>query len=622
MLGHRGRHHFFGSTTESDQEVEPLRITDRRMLAWFVQYLKPHWVKVMAGTLATVLSSAAQLAPPYITGKLIVDNVIRDQHYDLLAKYIFLLIGAYFVGQLLGAVRMKIMHVLGQRFVYELRLNLYEHLQGLSLSYFESRPTGDIMSRLSNDVNAVEDMVVHGTDQVISSVMMVAGTVTILFVLIKWQLILAGFWPLPIFVGALLIFARYIRPIYRKIREDLGDINTELQENIAGMQVVKAFAREDYEMERFRKWSHEYYKANVRRIGLWTTFFPFIGFLTSMGSVGVLWYGAGPSLAGNSVASAGEIVMFLGYLMQFYGPVGMLIRVYDIFNRALAALSRIFQIFDEEPDIQDAPGATELTDIDGEVMVDNVTFKYKTGEIVLKGVGVHARPGETVALVGRSGAGKTSLINLIPRFYDPLEGSVAVDGHDVRQVTKASLRSHIALVLQETFLFNGTVNDNIVYGRLGASQEEIIQAAKAAYAHDFIMELSKQYETQLGERGVKLSGGQRQRIAIARALLADPKILILDEATSLVDTEAEQQIQKALENLMQGRTVFVIAHRLSTIRNADKIVVIEGGEVVEEADHVTLMEQGGLYAEMYQRQFALEDVWSLNQDVIGPPSEP
>ncbi len=225
-----------------------------------------------------------------------------------------------------------------------------------------------------------------------------------------------------------------------------------------------------------------------------------------------------------------------------------------------------------------------------------------------------------MALVGRSGAGKTSLINLIPRFYDPLEGSVAVDGHDVRQVTKASLRSHIALVLQETFLFNGTVNDNIVYGRLGASQEEIIQAAKAAYAHDFIMEQSKQYETQLGERGVKLSGGQRQRIAIARALLADPTILILDEATSLVDTEAEQQIQKALENLMQGRTVFVIAHRLSTIRNADKIVVIEGGEVVERGNHEDLMEQDGLYADMYQRQFDLESIWGLDQDIMRPQS--
>lgn len=618
--GYRGYRHF-RTETEGDEKVEPLRITDRRMLGWFARYLGPHWVKVSVGTLAVVLSSAVGLAPPYIIGKLIVDKVIRDQHYELLAGYIFLLIGAYFIGQLLGAVRMNVMHVLGQRFVYELRLRLYEHLQRLSLSYFESRPTGDIMSRLSNDVNAVEDMVVHGTDQVISSILTIAGTITVLM-LMHWQLALAGLWPLPIFVVALLIFARYIRPIYRKIREDLGDINTELQENIAGIHVVKAFAREDYELERFAKWSYEYYKANVRRIRLWTTFFPFIGFLTSLSSVGVLWYGAGPSLAGNSVASPGEIVMFLGYLMQFYGPVGMLIRVYDTFNRALASLARIFQVFDEEPDVEDAPDALELTEVKGDVLMNAVTFKYKTGEIVLKDVSVHARPGETVALVGRSGAGKTSLVNLIPRFYDPLEGSVEVDGHDVRQVKKASLRSYIALVLQETFLFNGTAKENIAYGRLDASDEEIVAAAQAAYAHDFIMELPEQYDTQIGERGVKLSGGQKQRIAIARAVLADPRILILDEATSLVDTEAEQQIQKALENLMRRRTVFVIAHRLSTIRNADKIVVIEGGAVVEEADHETLMEKGGLYAEMYQRQFQLEDIWGSAPDVVGPGSGP
>ena len=616
--GHRFRPFDTGAEAENDEKVKPLGITDRRMLGWFVQYLRPHWVKVMVGTLTTVLSSAVNLAPPYITGKLIVDNVIRDRHYDLLDEYIFLLIGVYFLSHLLGAVRMNVMHVLGQRFVYELRVRLYEHLQKLSLSYFESRSTGDIMSRLSNDVNTVEDMVVHGTDQVVSNILAIVGTTTILMV-VHWRLALAGLWPLPIFVAALLIFARYIRPIYRKIREDLGDINTELQENIAGIHVVKAFAREDYELERFDKWSHEYYKANVRRIWMWTTFFPFIGFLTSMSSVGVLWYGAGPSLAGNSVASAGEIVMFLGYLMQFYGPVGMLVRVYDTFNRALAALARIFQISDEQPDVEDAPDAIELPDMEGDVLIDDVTFRYKTGEIVLKEVTVHARPGETVALVGRSGAGKTSLVNLIPRFYDPLEGCVKVDGHDVRTIKKASLRSHIALVLQETFLFNGTAKENIAYGRLDAGDEEIVEAAKAAYAHDFIIDLPDQYDTQIGERGVKLSGGQKQRIAIARAILANPRILILDEATSLVDTEAEQQIQKALENLMAGRTVLVIAHRLSTIRSADKIVVIEDGEIVEEADHEALMEQAGLYAEMYQRQFRLEDIWGLGSDHLSQP---
>jgi len=298
--------------------------------------------------------------------------------------------------------------------------------------------------------------------------------------------------------------------------------------------------------------------------------------------------------------------------MRFYGPVGGLIRIYDMFNRALAALARIFQIFDEVPEIEDAPDAVALEQVAGDVLLEGVSFKYRTGEVVLKDITIHAEPGETVALVGRSGAGKTSVINLIPRFYDPLAGRVLIDGHDVREVTQQSLRQHIALVLQETFLFSGTVKENIAYGRLDATEEEIIAAAKAANAHQFIMELPEEYETQIGERGVKLSGGQKQRIAIARAILADPRILILDEATSLVDTEAEQEIQQALEGLMRGRTVFVIAHRLSTVRNADKIVVIEGGEIAEEADHKTLMEQNGLYAEMYQRQFSLEDVWGAD----------
>lgn len=617
MRGHGHRYRDTGYETKDGEKVERLRITDRRMLGWFAVNLRPHWLKVLVGTVAMVGSTGFALAPPYITGKLIVDQVIGAQQYDRLPGYILLLIGAFFFGQLCGAVRLNVIHILGQRFVFDLRLHLYAHLQKLSLSYFESRPTGDIMSRLSNDVNAVEDMVVHGTDTVISNVLAIAGTITILMAM-NWRLAGAGLWPLPIFLVALLIFARCIRPVYHKVRKDLGDINAELQENIAGIHVVKAFAREDYELNNFRQRSHEYYRANVRGIWLWTTFFPFIGFLTSMSTVGVLWYGAGPSLQGNSVASAGDIVAFLGYLMQFYHPVGMLVRVYDTFNRALAALARIFQILDEEPEIEDAPDAIELSKMVGEVVMEHVTFKYKTGEVVLKDVSVQAQPGETIALVGRSGAGKTSLVNLIPRFYDPLEGSVRVDGYDVRTVKKESLRRHIALVLQETFLFNGTARENIAYGRLDASDEEIEQAARAAYAHDFIMELPEHYDTQIGERGVKLSGGQKQRIAIARALLADPRILILDEATSLVDTEAEQQIQQALENLMRGRTVFVIAHRLSTIRNADKIVVIESGEVLEEADHRTLMEQGGLYAEMYQRQFRLEDIWAGDQHLMGP----
>jgi ABC-type multidrug transport system fused ATPase/permease subunit len=302
---------------------------------------------------------------------------------------------------------------------------------------------------------------------------------------------------------------------------------------------------------------------------------------------------------------------------QFYGPIGGLVRVYDIFYRALAALARLFHILDEKPEIQDAPDAVALTQVRGAVDLENVSFRYKTGEMVLKDLTVHADPGETIALVGRSGAGKTSLVNLIPRFYDPSAGRVLVDGRDVRTVTQASLRRHLALVLQETFLFDGTVRENLAYGRLEASDEQIHAAAQAAYAEEFILDLPDAYDTRIGERGVKLSGGQRQRLAIARALLADPAILILDEATSLVDTEAEQKIQAALDNLRKGRTVFVIAHRLSTVRNANKILVLEGGEIVEEDTHTALMAKNGLYAEMYQRQFQL-GMWEDQ----GFPSDP
>lgn len=621
MFGGGGRHYrHTGGRETQDEEVEPLRITDRRMLGWFVQKLGPQWHRVLVGTVAMLLSSGAALVWPRVL-KPTIDNVIGAHHYDLLPRYILILIAAYFAQQFFGAVRMNVMHILGQRFVYDLRTECYRYLQKLSLSYFDDHPTGDVMSRLSNDVNAVEDMVVHGVDQVISSIIMVLGTITILVLTYadRLGLVLAGLWPLPLFVTAIIIFSRVIRPTYRKIREDLGDINAELEESIAGIRVVKAFGREDHELERFRQRSWAYFRANARVIWLWSSFFPFIMFLTSMGTVTVLWLGASPTPQGTSLATAGDIMMILAYLGQFYQPVGMLVRVYDIFNRALAALARIFQILDEEPEIKDAPGATDLEWKHGEVELEHVTFRYRTGEIVLSDVSVRAEPGETVAIVGRSGAGKTSLVNLIPRFYDPREGRLLIDGQDVRQVTQRSLREHIALVLQETFLFDGTIRENIAYGRLEATQEEIEEAARAAYAEEFIQELSDGYETHIGQRGVKLSGGQRQRLAIARAILADPKILILDEATSLVDTEAEQKIQAALENLTRGRTTFVIAHRLSTIRNADKIVVLEDGEIVEEDSHEALMAQGGLYAEMYQRQFRLEDIWQDGQMGMDRP---
>ena len=576
------------------------------MLGWFGGYLLPHWPKILVSTVAMIIATTCSLAPTYIFGKGIVDRVIVGQDAALLKTYLLVMLGTYVAENLFNAVRMNIMHILGQRFVYELRMQLYRHVQRLSLSFFERHQTGDVMSKVSNDVNSVEDMVVHGTDTVITDSMHILLVIGVLL-WVNPLLALVALIPIPVIVTAIVIFARIIRPIYRKIRDQLGEINAQLQERIAGIQVIKAFAREEYEFELFDKASADYYKASVRTIRLWTTFFPVINFVVSCGLLLVMWRGSLIAGEPSGGITAGDMVVFIGYLGGFYFRFGSLARVHNLYNRALSSVARIFELLDEEPDVEDAEDAEDIGDVEGRVEVEHVTFRYATGEVVLDDVSVTAEPGETVALVGRSGAGKTSLINLIPRFYDPVGGVVRVDGTDVRRVTQKSLRRNIGMVLQETFLFDGTVNENVRYGRLDATDAEIVEACKAAYADEFVCKLPEGYETQIGERGVKLSGGQRQRLAIARALLADPRILILDEATSLVDTEAEQIIQRALEHLMSGRTTFVIAHRLSTVRNADKIVVIDEGAVVEQADHATLVERNGVYAQMYEQQFRFQE---------------
>ncbi|MGC9317187.1 MAG: ABC transporter ATP-binding protein [Armatimonadota bacterium] len=537
--GRRRGHH--RANDRDEEEVEPLSITDRRMLGWFARYLGPHWPTVLLGLISMLVSTAAGLYAPQVL-RAVFDDVIRDRNLAPLPRLGWLLIAAYFGQQAFSAVRMNVMHRLGQRFVLEVRLNAYRHLLRQSLSFFEARRTGDIMSRISNDVNSVEDMVVHGVDTIITDSITVLGTIGIILWM-NWKLALIGMAPLPIFLVGVILFARIIRPLYERIREELGDINSRLQESLEGMQVVKAFNREDHEYERFEEDSTEYYRASIKGIWLWSTFFPTMGFLTTLGLIGVIYFGA--RMTAYGAASPGVIVAFLAYMQSFYRPIRSLVRVHNVFNRALASLARIFQLLDEEPTVEEKPDAQPLPPAAGHVQVEDVTFRYQTGEIVLEEVSVDAEPGETVAIVGRSGAGKTSLVNLIPRFYDPLEGRVLIDGVDVRDVTLDSLRSQIGIVLQDTFLFNDTVRNNIRYGRLDATDEEIEEAARRAYADEFIEELPDKYETMIGERGVKLSGGQKQRIAIARALLADPRLLILDEATSLVDTEAEQLIQRA-----------------------------------------------------------------------------
>jgi ABC-type multidrug transport system fused ATPase/permease subunit len=409
--------------------------------------------------------------------------------------------------------------------------------------------------------------------------------------------------PLPVMGIGLWIFNHRARPIYRRVRDRLGDINASLQDKLTGIRVVQAFDREEEEARHFREVSRSYLQVRVEAIRTWSVFFPALHFLSALGGALVLGFGA--RMVVNGQLTLGTLVAFLSYIISFYEPLRRLTEVDNTFQQAIAAGERIFELLDAKSEIQDVPGATVLDDIEGKVVFEHVHFRYGEGDRVLEDVGFHVAPGEMVALVGPSGAGKTSIANLLCRFYDPESGRVLVDGHDLREVQVQSLRKHIAVVLQDTFLFNTTVRENLRYGKPDASEEEMVRAAKTAYAHAFIRDLPAGYDTEIGERGVKLSGGQKQRLALARAILADPRILILDEATSAVDAEAEYLIQQALEEVLKGRTALVIAHRLSTIREADRIVALEEGRIREVGSHTDLLAREGLYSQLYQRQLEL-----------------
>jgi ABC-type multidrug transport system fused ATPase/permease subunit len=472
----------------------------------------------------------------------------------------------------------------------------------LSLSFFERTSTGELMSRVTSDVNALEQFVTHGVILTTVDLLRLVGASAVLLVL-DWRLALAVLIPVPIIAVGLRRYNRYSRPIYRRVRDRLGDISARLQDDLAGIRVVQAFGQEDAELERFRTVSQRYYHERVQAIRAWSTFFPAMYFVSAVGGVLVLGFGARMVVGGQ--ISLGTLVAFLAYIASFYDPLRRLTEVDDTFQQAIAAAERIFELLDEEPDVQNVPDGVELTGVKGDVVFDDVHFGYGEGDEVLHDIEFHMAPGQVMALVGPSGAGKTSIANLLCRFYDPAHGRILVDGYDLRQVKLESLRRHVAVVLQDTFLFNATVRENLLYGKPDASEEEIVAAAQAAYAHEFIAQMPSGYDTEIGERGVKLSGGQRQRLALARAILADPRILILDEATSSVDAEAEYLIQQALEGVMKGRTSLVIAHRLSTIRNADKIIALEGGRIREIGNHGELLARGGLYSQLYQRQLEL-----------------
>jgi ABC-type multidrug transport system fused ATPase/permease subunit len=563
--------------------------------------LTPYWKTLLISALLLVGRAALELTPPLFQ-KAIIDEVITTRNLTYLGVFISLLVGVYALHQLVQIGDNYIRHTLGEKFIFDLRVRLYTYLQKMSLSFFERTSTGELMSRVTNDLNAMEHFVTHGTAFTAVDLLRLIGGSALLFVL-DYRLAALVLIPVPILAIALRHYNTRIRPVYRSVRARLGDINAKLQDNLSGIRVIQAFAREDLERERFTSESESYYHARVKGIRYWSTFFPAIRFLGSMGSVIVL--GLGTLMVVRGELSLGTLVAFLSYITSFYEPINRLTEVDNIFQEAIAAGERIFELLDQTTDVKDAPDAVDLPLIKGAMTFHHVYFRYDTGDRVLHDVTFQMAPGEMVALVGPSGAGKTSIANLICRFYDPVKGQVAVDGHNLRKVKLASLRSQVAVVLQDSFLFNNTVAENLLYGKPDATREELNAAARAANAHEFIMELPHGYDTEIGERGVKLSGGQKQRLALARAILADPRILILDEATSSVDAEAEYLIQQALERVLKGRTALVIAHRLSTIRNANKIIVLDQGRIVEMGSHQKLMRDGGLYNQLYQRQMEL-----------------
>lgn len=560
-------------------------------------YLRPYWRQLLLGLVCLLISAPAGLFHPLVW-KYIVDEVIGHRRVGMLLPAIGVMLAVQMVGSLLGAVRSNLLEKVGQRFVQELRNQVYAKLQGQSLAYLHNRRTGDLLSRAMNDVDVLQEVAVQGTDSILANFLNFAIVSGILIAL-NWRLGLLTLAPI-VLVGVLVrFFNTRIKKLYRAARDRLGDVSARLQENLLGAVVIKAFAREPAEAARFQASTEEYRQVQVRAINARTVFFPavhFIGFVSNVLAVGV---GAWMVLQGEF--TVGGLVAYRGYWWPLFAPVNQLAQINDMIQRANAAGSRVFELLDEEETVGDAPDARELPGVEGRIAFTGVGFGY--GERpVLRDVDLEIAPGERIALVGPSGAGKSTLLNLIPRFYDPQRGSVAIDGHDLRSVTQRSLRRHIGMVLQETFLFNGTVLDNLRYAQPDASMEAVREAARAANAEAFIEALPNGWETEIGERGVKLSGGQRQRIAIARAFLSNPEILLLDEATASVEPESEWIIQQALERLMEGRTTVIISHRLSMVRGADRILAMDAGRIVEAGPHDRLLTEGGLYARMYQRQ--------------------
>ncbi len=568
-----------------------------------LMYIKPYIKHLILAVFCIIMAAGANLYLPWII-KDMIDKVLMDRDMYMLNLIAIGILVVMFIRGVFYYGQSYLVSYVGERVIIDVRSVLFRKFQHMPLAYYDKQQTGTVMSYITNDVAAMQNAIVNNLIEMVTESSILIGSL-VMMVYLDWRLSLLTLMTIPLVGYAMKIFGKKLKSSGTVIQERMADITSMLQESISAIRVVKSFVREAYEIKRFEKQNLLNFQAAMRNVKLMSLLTPTVEFLAAVAVTFIVWFGGYEVV--NETITAGELVAFLTYAVNLANPVKRLSRVYGTIQKAMAAADRVFDVMDMDEQIKDRPDAKVLPDIDGRVVFDDVTFSYKEGQHALTHVSLTAEPGQMIALVGPSGSGKSTIANLIPRFYDIDEGSISIDGFDVRDVTTDSLRKQIGLVPQETMLFSTTVMENIRYGRLDASDEEIIEASKAANADEFIRELPDGYNTKIGERGLNLSGGQRQRLAIARAILKNPRVLILDEATSALDTESEKIVQDALDKLMQGRTSFVIAHRLSTIFNANQIFVVENGHVIEHGTHEELLSLGGLYSNLYHIQFRNSD---------------